>query len=181
MILDNNTRTKFHSTRSKACILLSLVAIILYLEYYLRLRGPRVSNHLEIRRSVVGGERKEPLFLSPDLFILVRDAPCVNFYGNAAWFTTQYLEEISRRRKIEGGMITFPPFFFFFISTRHPLLGLLLVSSQITFFSFSSTLEINDPTLMKFVPPPRNPRKNYYFELERVMKSFTICIYAMKF
>lgn len=108
---------------------------MLYLEYYLRPRGSRVSNHLEIRRSVVGGERKELLFLS-DLFILVRNAACVNFYGNAAWFTTQYLEEISRRRKIEGGMITFPPFSFYFYAPSTPWITtrLLLFPDYIFFF-----------------------------------------------
>lgn len=137
---------------------------MLYLEYYLRPRGSRVSNHLEIRRSVVGGERKELLFLS-DLFILVRNAACVNFYGNAAWFTTQYLEEISRRRKIEGGMITFPPFSFYFYAPSTPWITtrLLLFPDYIFFFL---TLKINDPTLMKFVPPRISLKELFWIRIE---------------
>lgn len=90
----------------------------------------------------MGGERKESCyFFLSDLFILVRNAACVNFYGNAAWFTTQYLEEISRRRKIEAGMITFPPFSFYFLRAIHSLdyYSSRLYSSQITFFFFFSS------------------------------------------
>lgn len=76
----------------------------------------------------------------------------LNFYGNAAWFTTQYLEEISLHRvKSKAGWSRFRHFLFI-LRAIHSL-DYVSSSSQITSFFYLPHLEeINDPTLMKFAP-----------------------------
>lgn len=131
-------QNSIESARSKAVLCWCILALsrILFTTEKRALEYPIAQ---KFGGGVVGGERKESCyFFLSDLFILVRNATCVNFYGNAAWFTTQYLEEISRRRKIEAGMITFPPFSFYFLRAIHSLdyYSSRLYSSQITFFFF---------------------------------------------